>query len=222
MIVGEPTGLDVCHAAKGRFVATVTLGGENAHAAEAAEGRNAVAAAGPVLEALGRFDAAAGPEPHPVLGSPLLTPTVIAGGGATNQVPDSCVLTLDRRSVPPETAEGFRRALAAHLDGVAPPGVEVAVALIDRPSPWLEAWVTSADEPVVEALRAASGGAVRPFTAATEAAYFADVAPTVVFGPGELVDGAGPVAHADREYVRLDEVAAAAEALVETIGSFDT
>ncbi|KKF39061.1 hypothetical protein FK85_31505, partial [Halorubrum saccharovorum] len=52
-------------------------------------------------------------------------------------------------------------------------------------------------------------GAVR---AATEASYFAP-APTVVFGPGDLADDAGAVAHAEREYVRVREVEAAAETI---------
>jgi acetylornithine deacetylase len=54
---------------------------------------------------------------------------------------------------------------------------------------------------------------VRPFTAATEASYFAREVPTVVFGPGDLADGTGPVAHADREYVQLPEVERAATVL---------
>ncbi|MEM4782427.1 MAG: M20/M25/M40 family metallo-hydrolase, partial [Halalkalicoccus sp.] len=33
-IVGEPTGLDICTAAKGRFEGTLSVRGENAHAAE--------------------------------------------------------------------------------------------------------------------------------------------------------------------------------------------
>jgi acetylornithine deacetylase len=57
---------------------------------------------------------------------------------------------------------------------------------------------------------------VRPFGAATEASYFAP-APTVVFGPGDLADDAGAVAHAEREYVRVREVTAAAEAVERSI-----
>jgi acetylornithine deacetylase len=52
---------------------------------------------------------------------------------------------------------------------------------------------------------------VRPFGAATEASYFASEAPTVVFGPGDLADEEGAVAHAEREYVRRSEVEQAAE-----------
>ena len=227
-LVGEPTGLDACTAAKGRFQGTVELSGTAAHAAEFA-GANAVAAAEGALAAIRTFDDDAGE--HPQLGPPKLTPTVIEGGGATNQVPGDCEITVDRRSVPPETAEGFRSSLADAVRARIPDGVDVEVALTDRESPFFEAFSTDPDHEVVEtvadAARAAGestglpadrGGAVRPFGAATEASYFAP-APTVVFGPGVLADDEGPVAHADREYVRTAEVERAARALTDALAA---
>ena len=232
-LVGEPTGLDACMAAKGRFQATVELSGTAAHAAEFA-GANAVAAAEDALAAIRTFDA--GAEPHPQLGPPKLTPTVIEGGEATNQVPADCEITVDRRSVPPETAEEFRSSLAdavrASLStGAADDAVDAAVSLTDRESPFLEAFATEPDHELVEAVAAAAreagdavglpsgrGGDVRPFGAATEASYFAP-APTVVFGPGDLADESGAVAHAEREYVRVREVEAAAAAVEDAVAS---
>ncbi|PHQ39505.1 succinyl-diaminopimelate desuccinylase [Halorubrum persicum] len=221
-LVGEPTGLDACTAAKGRFQGTVELSGTAAHAAEFA-GANAVAAAEGALAAIRTFDDRS--DEHPQLGPPKLTPTVIEGGGATNQVPADCAITVDRRSVPPETAEGFRSSLADAVRESTPDDVGVGVALTDRESPFFEAFSTDPDHELVETvataarsaadsvgLSASRGGAVRPFGAATEASYFAP-APTVVFGPGDLADDAGAVAHAEREYVRVREVAAAAAAV---------
>ncbi|OYR45170.1 M20/M25/M40 family metallo-hydrolase [Halorubrum sp. Hd13] len=225
-LVGEPTGLDACTAAKGRFQGTVELSGTAAHAAEFA-GANAVAAAEGALEAVRTFDADA--DGHPQLGPPKLTPTVIEGGEATNQVPADCEITVDRRSVPPETAEGFRSALAAAVRARVPEDVGVDVALTDRESPFFEAFSTPPDHELVDAVAGAAraaadstglatdrGGSVRPFGAATEASYFAP-APTVVFGPGDLADDAGAVAHSEREYVRVREVAAAAETVERSI-----
>ncbi|PSP89155.1 succinyl-diaminopimelate desuccinylase [Halobacteriales archaeon QS_4_69_34] len=245
VIVGEPTALDACNAAKGRFEGVIEVRGESAHAAEPASGANAVGAAAPALDALRTFDDREASLAHPALGGPTLTPTRIEGGEATNQVPAACRITIDRRSVPPETGAGFERALDGHLraaldgagfgpsggvgttngsaatDGTGTTdrtangagGVEVAFRLAERETPFLEAFETPADAPVVAALRSASGGRVRPFAAATEASYFAACVPTVVFGPGALADEAGPVAHADREYVRVPAVEAAADAL---------
>jgi acetylornithine deacetylase len=205
-IVGEPTGLDVCNAAKGRFEGTVRVGGTSAHAAEAASGVNAIVGAAPVIEALTTFDDATGTPAHETLGDPLLTPTKIDGGEAANQVPAACAITFDRRSVPPETSDGFLTALEGHLRGAAPADVTVDVSLVDRPAPYLEAFATPNDATLVETLAAESGGTVRPFTAATEASYFAADAPTVVFGPGVLADEDGAVAHAEREYVQASDV----------------
>jgi acetylornithine deacetylase len=221
-VVGEPTGLDVCTAAKGRFEGTIHLSGRHAHAAEPSSGTNAVAAAEDALAAIRSFDA--GRDAHPDLGPATLTPTVVAGGEATNQVPADCAITVDRRSVPPETAEGFAAELERAVDDATPAPVGVDLAPTERPTPFLEAFATDADEPVVRHLSAAAArvtdgaaGAVRPFTAATEASYFAP-APTVVFGPGVLADDDGPVAHADREYVRVAEVERAATALTDALG----
>jgi acetylornithine deacetylase len=249
VIVGEPTALDACNAAKGRFEGVIEVRGESAHAAEPASGANAVGAAAPALDALRTFDDREASLTHPALGGPTLTPTRIEGGEATNQVPAACRITIDRRSVPPETGAGFERALDGHLRaalddaGFGPSGgvgttngseatsgtgttdrtangaggVEVAFRLAERETPFLEAFETPADAPVVAALQSASGGRVRPFAAATEASYFAARVPTVVFGPGALADEAGPVAHADREYVRVPAVEAAADALDGTL-----
>lgn len=226
-LVGEPTGLDVCTAAKGRFEGTVALVGENAHAAEFA-GVNAVAAAEEALAAIRTFDADA--EDHPQLGPPKLTPTVIEGGGATNQVPDRCAITVDRRSVPPESAEGFRAALESVVREAVDDAVDVGVSLTERDSPFLEAFATAPDHRLPRALADAivetrpenaaadRGAATRPFAAATEASYFAP-APTVVFGPGDLADADGAVAHAGREYVRVREVEWATAAVARTLSS---
>lgn len=218
VIVGEPTDLDVCTAAKGRFQGTIHLSGANAHAAEPETGSNAVAALEAVLEAIRTFDERAdAPPAHPRLGAATLTPTVVEGGEATNQVPADCALTIDRRNVPPETAAEFHEALTAHLRAAVPDDIGLEFRFTDRPTPFLEAWDTAPDATIVEALASASGGEVRPFTAATEASYFAADAPTVVFGPGVLADEGGAVAHASREYVRVADVREAAQALEATL-----
>jgi acetylornithine deacetylase len=210
-IVGEPTDLDACTSARGRFQGTVELAGEGAHAAEPETGANAVAAAEHALEAVRTYDASRGAAEHPELGPPTLTPTRIEGGDAANRVPDECAITFDRRTVPPETQTDFFDGFAAHVRDAVPEHVGVAVEPAERETPFLEAFDTPDDSAVVEALVDAGAGSPRPFGAATEASYFAADAPTVVFGPGVLADDDGPVAHAQREYVRRSDVERAAE-----------
>ncbi len=219
-IVGEPTGLDVCTAARGQFEGTVTITGESAHVANPERGRNAIRAAPPVLEALDSYDREQGPPSHETLGRPLLSATMIDGGEATNQIPERCTITFDRRSVPPETSAEFCDSLTTHLEAVLPDGFRLGVSLIRPETPFPDAFATDHDTPLVQTLSAVSGGTIRPFEAATEASYFAKHGPTVVFGPGALSDSVGAVAHSKREYVRLPEVREAARAVRETIECF--
>ena len=216
-IVGEPTGLDICTAAKGQFEGTVTIHGESGHAADPESGANAIRAAAPILQAMESYDDERGPEMHETLGRPILTPSMVEGGEATNQIPAECTVTFDRRSVPPETSEEFPEALETHLSQWLPESMSLSVALIRPDTPFPDAFATDPEADLVRTLRDASGGAVRPFEAATEASYFAEHGPTVVFGPGVLSDEVGAVAHSKREYVRLTEVRAAARAVRETV-----
>ncbi|AEH38263.1 M20 family metallopeptidase [Halopiger xanaduensis] len=218
-VVGEPTNLDVCIAARGQCEGTVTIRGEGGHAAQVPAERNAVFGLASVLEALRRYDDESGPDEDEVLGAPKLTATMLEGGEAPNRVPEACTVTFDRRSVPPETADSFRADLEAYLKAQdrVPDGLEVSVDLIRPDTPFPKPFVTDADDRLVRTLRDASGGDVRPFGAATEAGFFAADAPTVVFGPGVLEDDEGGVAHSEREYVRLPDVRAAADALEKTL-----
>jgi len=106
-IVGEPTGLDVCHAARGSFGGRVTPQGESAHASDPDAGTNPLRAIGQLIAALEQYDVDHGPDEHPVLGAATLTPTSVESGGPLNQIPSSCTSGFDRRTVPPETADGF-------------------------------------------------------------------------------------------------------------------
>jgi acetylornithine deacetylase len=216
-VVGEPTGLDVCPAARGQFEGSITVQGTSAHAATPGEGDNAVRALAPLLQALETYDERRGPGEHDSLGRPTLTPTLVSGGEVPNQVPAEATVTFDRRSVPPESAPEFRADLEDHLSEWVPSSMGLRVDLEDRDAPYLEAFATGADELLVRTLAGASGGDVRPFGAATEASFFAPRAPTVVFGPGVLADEQGAVAHSDREYVRRADVERAAAAVRETV-----
>lgn len=223
-IVGEPTGLDVCTAAKGRFQGQLILSGVSAHAAEPESGVNAIAALEAALAAIRSFDERR--SPHPQLGTATVTPTVVDGGESTNQVPAQCRLTLDRRSIPPETQDEFRDGIESAVREAVPSTVGVSFELTDRPSPFLGPFSTDPTHRLVRTLADAAAeqtdgaaGDVRPFTAATEASYFAP-APTVVFGPGDLADESGAVAHSDREYVPIDEVQTAAAVLSTVVDRF--
>jgi acetylornithine deacetylase len=216
-IVGEPTGLDVCTAARGQFEGAVRIRGESAHAADPASGKNAIRAATVVVQGMETYDDEYGPGKHELLGWPTLTPTLIDGGEAANQVPGECTITFDRRSVPPESVDTCIAQLEEHLYQFMPRGMDLSVSLARPDLPHPPAFETDPDCDVVQALQRASGGEIRPFGAAAEAAYFAQHAPTAVFGPGVLADDEGPVAHSEREYVNRGDVDAATEMVTDAV-----
>ncbi|MDZ7687888.1 MAG: M20 family metallopeptidase [Halobacteriales archaeon] len=216
-VVGEPTSLDICTAAKGRYEATVVFHGESAHAASG-DGRNAVSCA---AEAVRRLEALEGSHDE-LLGESRLTVTRFEGGESSNQVPERATVTLDRRPLPDETEEDFVTMVEEALKGI---NCGYEVVLPDSPSPESAAFRTDEDNDYVRrfvgAVRETCGDAdVRPFGAACEASYIAEHAPVVVFGPGAISEDDGtPVAHSEREYVRTDEVRKAADALTRFLQS---
>jgi acetylornithine deacetylase/succinyl-diaminopimelate desuccinylase len=216
-IVGEPTGLDVCHAARGVYGGRITIHGEKAHASDPTAGTNAIRAVGPLLDALDKYDAQCGANEHDVLDAPTLTPTHIEGGGPLNQIPDRCTVSFDRRPVPPETTRTFFADLESYLTQSLPDTCEFDVQAAHPDSPDPDAFITDPNTELAQTLADASRGEIRAFEAATEASYFANNGPTVVFGPGVLADEEGPVAHADREYINRKDIADAAEAVRVTV-----
>ncbi|MDY6765683.1 MAG: M20/M25/M40 family metallo-hydrolase [Halobacteria archaeon] len=211
-IVGEPTGLDLCTAARGRFELVVEFEGVASHAARPESGRNAISCAAEAIKRLASLE----PMEDALLGESTLTVTKIDGGEASNQVPERACFTVDRRSVPPETQEDFLKKVEDELEDI---GCNVNVVFADRPTPFLEAFRTDPDEYVVsELLRTVeevrgSEPDIRPFDAATEASYLAQYMPVVVFGPGLISDGDKPIAHSEREFVRVEEFRDATEIL---------
>jgi acetylornithine deacetylase len=210
-VVGEPTSLDLCTAAKGRFEAAIEFHGESAHAASGT-GRNAVSCAAEATRLLESVE----PSYDELLGESRLTVTRFEGGESANRVPERATVTVDRRPLPSETAEDFVTLLEEAVEGT---GCAYEVRLADRPTPFLEAFRTDEDDPGVRRLRSAVEDtvgevSVRPFGAACEASYLAEYSPVVVFGPGAIQEEDGtPVAHSEREYVKVKEVRAAADVL---------
>lgn len=90
---------DVAVAHKGRRASTVHATGARAHASEPAAGTNAIYRGAEVVESIRRCSV---PETS-VMGRTLsgsLAVTEIEGGSAWNVIPDSCVITVDERTVP--------------------------------------------------------------------------------------------------------------------------
>lgn len=106
-ITTEPTGLAIATAERGTGWFEIRLTGRSTHAATPAAGANPILAAEDVLAGMRRYNDEISTRSHPLLGTPICTVTMVSSGVEHNAVPDSCVLTVDRRLIPGETHDAI-------------------------------------------------------------------------------------------------------------------
>jgi acetylornithine deacetylase len=211
-IVTEPTELELVVAHKGFVWSEVEVTGVAAHGSRPQLGVDAIVKAGPVLTAVGALDAALGERTHPLLGRGSVHASLIEGGAEMSSYPARCVVGLERRTLPGETAAAVEAELAALLDRcrAADPGLEATQrTLLVR-----EPFEVAQDSELVGLVREAAAGVLGAAPPLGGASYWADAAflaaagiPTVMFGPS------GEGAHAREEWVSIDDTAAAARTL---------
>lgn len=201
-INGEPTGFDVCDAARGSLKYIVELTGSAAHAGTRDSGRSAVSCAAEAVKRLESMDQ----QEHEYLGESSQTVSWIEGGPVgelTSQVPERVRLFVNRWSVPPETPDDFLEKMETELGDL---DCEVSVRYPYRPNRFLESYRLDEGEPVVEkmvsAIEEETGRTpeVKPFSVAAESSFLQRYMPVAVFGPGNIADEDGPIAHSQREY----------------------
>ncbi|MCC6316444.1 MAG: ArgE/DapE family deacylase [Gemmatimonadaceae bacterium] len=212
-IVTEPTLLCIGPAHRGFTWIELTFRGRAAHGSRYDLGADAIAHAGAVLHELETLQRdVLDRRTHALLGHASLHASTIEGGAGWSTYPDRCVLRVERRTLPGETAE----AVLGEFDAacvrarVRFPELDVAVreVLTQDPS---DVPVTA---PVVRALASALGAegmepCVAGVTAWTDAALLnAAGVPAVCFGPGDM-----GLAHADEEYIEVAQVERATRVL---------
>lgn len=117
-VVGEPTNLDVAVAQRGLMMVDLIARGDQRHAGYAADGKftNAVTALAADLLALGSV---AQDRPHPLLGQPTITATMLDAGVSRNVTPPTAKAVLDVRSTPAwshaELAAALRERLTSEV-----------------------------------------------------------------------------------------------------------
>jgi succinyl-diaminopimelate desuccinylase len=198
-IVGEPTNCKVVTAHKGSLWLNLETRGRAAHGATPSLGKNAVHEMALVVDILEtRYAAGLKRRAHPLLGSPTVNTGKISGGTQPNIVPDSCVIEVDRRTIPGETEASVKREIASLLKANSL-SVKISSAKL-APAVPLE---TNPKIPLVQAfLRSAKQS--RPLGVH----YFCDAAvlaaggiPSIVFGPGSIAQ-----AHTVDEWISLAEL----------------
>ena len=216
-IVTEPTALELVRFHKGFVWFDVTVLGRAAHGSRPDLGIDAIARAGHFLVGLEALaDRLASGPAHPVLGPGSVHASIIRGGEEASSYPAECRITVERRTIPSESAETVEGELAAILDAVAAAVPDFAYR-IDR---GLERhpFEQDPDEPLVRSLsgqieRSTGTPAVTGSMAAwTDAALIrAAGIPCVLFGP----DGVG--AHAATEWTDRLSVLRVTDILAATI-----
>jgi acetylornithine deacetylase len=205
-VVTEPTRLAIMPAHRGFVWLEVEITGRAAHGSRWDIGVDAIRHAGLLLAELDAYDAKVLPSrTHPLLGRGSLHASLIEGGIGMSTYPDRCVLRLERRTIPGESAADAVDEVQRCCDRLharrATFAADVRMLVAQGPSD------VAVDSPLVQALGAAlrAGGervAVEGMSAWTDAALLNEAGiPAVCFGPGDI-----SLAHAAEEYIPLDEI----------------
>ena len=205
VIATEPTELRVVTRHKGIVHARLRASGVACHSSEPDRGRSAVLALCRTVLALDELAAELRRGADPQLGPATLSVGQIAGGTATNIVPDDAWLLLDRRCLPGEDETSVLAELEGMLAKHALDDVRVEWCSLEK-----AALSTPDEDPSVRSLQAVLREAALDPTPAsvgfgTDAGVFsAHGIPGVVFGPGSIAQ-----AHTANEWVAIDQVEAA-------------
>jgi acetylornithine deacetylase len=213
-VVAEPTDLQVAVGHKGFSWVEVVAEGRAAHGSRPRDGRDAILRMGRVLGRLEALDRTLQAKaPHPIQGTASLHASFITGGRELSTYPDRCALQMERRTVSGEAAEialEEAQAIIAALRREDPEFAATARFLFGR-----LAYETPQGHFLPGALETALAKIGRQ-TKRSGMSFWTDAAvlghagiPSVIFGPG------GEGLHGVEEYVRLNEVVACHDALVE-------
>jgi acetylornithine deacetylase len=212
-IVTEPTSLRICRAHKGFVWIEIETLGRAAHGSRFDLGIDANLAMGRVLVELAALERELrGREPHPLVGPPSLHAATLEGGSGLSTYASSCVLRVERRTVPGESLdrvlEEMRAVLARAADGEPELRTEMRVLMSREP------FEVAPEGRLVRSLQRAARATLGTETPHAGQSFWMDAAllsaagiETVVFGPS------GEGAHAVEEWVDIDSLVSLAGTL---------
>jgi succinyl-diaminopimelate desuccinylase len=195
-IVGEPTRTRIVTAHKGSLWLQLETRGKSAHGARPELGRNAVYEMARIVNVLEtNYAKQLRRLRHPLLGHATVSVGMIRGGKQPNVVPDHCVITIDRRTLPNETQTKVCREITALLSEK---NLQARFSNA-RPTPSLPL-ETNPDFPLVRQFMRCAAQRVP-----VGVDFFCDAAvlsqggiPSIVFGPGDIAQ-----AHTADEWISL-------------------
>jgi acetylornithine deacetylase len=213
-VVTEPTELAIGIGHRGFVWVEIEVRGKASHGSRPHLGVDAIFRTGPVITALERYTERLAARPHPLLGSGLLHASLIEGGTEMATLPDRCLLSVERRTLPGETAEGVLAEIEGVLDicRAADPALVASARVTLARDPF----EIPADHPFVGLARTATARATGTTPELAGLSFWADSAYTAAAGiPSVLLGPPGEGAHADDEWVSVSGTVACARALLE-------
>lgn len=115
IIIGEPTNQKVVVGHKGALWLEITTYGKTAHGSMPTKGINAIEKMTKVIQLIDQLKLEWVFE-NDTLGTSSMAVTTIRGGVQTNVIPDSCTISVDIRTVPPQSHQEIFNQIKFHLD----------------------------------------------------------------------------------------------------------
>jgi acetylornithine deacetylase len=219
-IVTEPTRLAICPAHRGFVWIDIELTGRAAHGSRYDIGVDAITHAGLLLAELDRLERTReSTARHPLLGRGSLHASKIHGGVGMSTYPESCTLSIERRTLPGESTDTAISEITEACDRVRAldPRFDARVSLTTAQLPS----DVPAHAPIVERLRSALEQEQVPvkiegLSAWTDAALLNEAEiPAICFGPGDIA-----LAHAGEEFVPVPEIETATRVLTAVVSDW--
>lgn len=202
VVVGEPTNLELNIAHRGSTRYRLKFKGISCHSSSPNKGDNAIYKAAKAISAVADIHRSFSQDLHSVLPNRTIAATMISGGHGDNTIPDSCTLTIDRRTFPGEKLENVNAEIVSKLKDL---DLEVEKDYTLENYMFLGAGEVAENSSVVALAQKALAqineehSDVTYFGAACEQSFFTDHGiEAIVFGPGSLEQ-----AHTVDEYVPL-------------------
>lgn len=205
-IVAEPTEMRCVTASKGCLRWKIRVHGKSAHSAKPHLGTNAIQHMARLILQLEEDTKLREEKTHPLLGPGTCNVGVIHGGVQVNFVPDDCVIEIDRRLLPDESAQSALAHYQTILDQLSSQHADFK-ATMEPPMLIDEALETSGESLIAKTAatclsRLGRNGAPSGVPFCSDASKLSRAGiPTIIFGPGSI-----DRAHAAVEWVPVDEV----------------
>ncbi|MEM7370258.1 MAG: ArgE/DapE family deacylase [Bacteroidota bacterium] len=219
-IVTEPTDLEMVLAHKGFVWSEILVEGVAAHGSRPEVGIDAILQAGKILNGLSELEETILPAiQHPLLGRGSVHASLIEGGSEMSIYPDSCKISIERRTLPGESLESIQQELDQIITQIkkgSPQFTANARAYLERHP--LE---VSPEEAIVKAFLPAYKRTLGKSASPTGIGFWTDAAlmahagtPTLIFGPR------GKGLHGAVEYVEWESVVQTTEILAQVIQTY--